>query len=89
MITGDRHRKNDIMRKSNIPLCHLLVKTSSEQLSGSEHSIGRPLVRLGQLENLLPIAQSGDDLEGLGQATRGVELENLTNSVFERRKRRV
>ena len=51
---------------------HFGIKVGDEQASGLVDCVGTPLLRICQVQHLLPIAEDRDDLEGLGHLARRV-----------------
>ena len=45
---------------------HLCIEVGNEQPCGLIHSVWRPMLRVCQVQYLLPVLQVGDDLEGFG-----------------------
>ena len=53
------------------------AQVGGEDLGGLKHGRRRPVFGLGEAQDLLPVAQGRDDLEGLGEFPRAVLGENL------------
>ena len=47
-----------------------------------KHCLRGPSLRVGQVQDLLPILQVGDDLEGLGDLSHSVPTEQLPHPAI-------
>ena len=61
------------------PLRHLRVEVRREQPRRLEHGVRAPLLRVGEVQHLLPVAQRGYNLERLGNLAHGVPLEQVAH----------
>ena len=52
-----------------------------ENSSGLVAGVGRPLLGLGDLDDVFPVRDGREDLEGLRKGSRLVPGQNLTNSA--------
>ena len=63
-------------------LGHGRAQVGGEDLGGLKHGRRRPVFGLGEAQDLLPVAQGRDDLEGLGEFHRAVLGENLGDHLY-------
>mmetsp|Transcript_6588 Transcript_6588/g.13815 ORF Transcript_6588/g.13815 Transcript_6588/m.13815 type:complete len:595 (-) Transcript_6588:62-1846(-) len=74
-VGADGIEKDEVVE----PLRHLRIEVGGEYARGGVHRLGRPQVRPCEVQDFLPVAQGGYDLEGLGQLPRGVSAQNFAN----------
>lgn len=61
---------------------HLGIEVGNEEAGGLIHSMGAPMLRVCQEQDLLPVLQVGNDLEGFGHLASCEAAHDLPNSMI-------
>lgn len=62
---------------------HLGIEVGNEQAGGLVHSMGAPMLWVCQEQNLFPVLQVGNDLEGFGHLASRETAHDLSNSMID------
>ena len=61
---------------------HLGIEVGDEEAGGLVHSMGAPVLRVCEEEDLLPVLQVGNDLEGFGHLAGGETTHDLAHRTI-------